>query len=225
TCEVGLDGSVCKHQYVVWSHKLGKGRNFLPYLNAEERKGYAYIAIGKSLPDSYYEGIHSDNTQQANNQADSYTTNDEVAIEKIIIQDQSEFQRNRIEQTSAEECRSNLRKTKKYLITKIDSRENDQSLLNGIMTFCDRVQKYPTSRLTSLFHSFGSTMTTSRKITANSILKKAKRGKIFVQPGAVQRRASLSGSRNARVKGMQVKNNPFVGKIPSRKRPHAFSDN
>ena len=69
-CSVGKDGSPCKHQFITWKKHL-KGTNFLPFLNPEERKQYSYLAIGKTLPDSYYEGLHdyvADDFQQERQQ-------------------------------------------------------------------------------------------------------------------------------------------------------------
>ena len=67
-CEVGSDGSPCKHQYLLWTtHKSGNS-NFLPYLSAEERKMYSYLAIGETLPDVYYEGLHDHFTQESDEQ-------------------------------------------------------------------------------------------------------------------------------------------------------------
>ena len=48
-CAAGHNGSVCKHQYVLWSNSLTNEANFLPYLNSEERNNYTYVAIGRSL--------------------------------------------------------------------------------------------------------------------------------------------------------------------------------
>ena len=57
-CENGRNGSVCKHQFLLWSQKGISGRNFIPYLNPSERKEIAFLAIGTALNDEYYEGIH-----------------------------------------------------------------------------------------------------------------------------------------------------------------------
>ena len=55
-CKVGFDGSVCKHQYMLWSLKLASSTNFLPYLDSSERQKYAYIADGLWLPLHHFEG-------------------------------------------------------------------------------------------------------------------------------------------------------------------------
>ena len=108
----------------------------------------------------------------------------------------------------------------------IDSTE-DRNLLRGILKFTERVNKYKgqTSRLSNAFHSFGSASNTSLKITATSSLKRARKGKIYVQPEAVKRRKTKKGSKVPEAKGSSVKKNPFVGLKPQRKREHDFSKN
>jgi len=49
-----------KHQYFLWANNIAKSVNFIPYTSASQRKTCAVIAIGESLPDSYYEGIHTE---------------------------------------------------------------------------------------------------------------------------------------------------------------------
>ena len=63
----------------------------------------------------------------------------------------------------------------------------DKSYLRSILKFSDRVKRMPSSKLASLFHSFGASGVTSTRLTATSIVKKAKRrSKIFVQPEALK---------------------------------------
>ena len=57
-CKIGMNGSPCKHQYILWAHKLADAINFLPVFSKEQRQLYAQIAIGMSLPLEYYEGLH-----------------------------------------------------------------------------------------------------------------------------------------------------------------------
>jgi hypothetical protein len=57
-CKIGINGSPCKHQYILWAHKLADGVNFLPVFSKEQRQLYAQIAIEMSLPLQYYEGVH-----------------------------------------------------------------------------------------------------------------------------------------------------------------------
>ena len=52
-------GSLCKHQYLVWK-KFGAAASLsiLPVSNPYEKQTYGYIANGKNLDVSYYEGLH-----------------------------------------------------------------------------------------------------------------------------------------------------------------------
>ena len=83
------------------------------------------------------------------------------------------------------------------------------------------MKKYPLSRLTSALHSFGTGICQSQNGKVG-VFKKVKRGKITFQPGAVCRRKVKSGSRQAKVKGMTLKKNPFDLKT-SVKRKHSLS--
>ncbi len=57
-CRTGMNGGVCKHQYVLWANKVAHGSNFLPVFSAEQRMEFAKIAIGETMPLEYYEGLH-----------------------------------------------------------------------------------------------------------------------------------------------------------------------
>ena len=57
-CRTGMNGAVCKHQYVLWANKVAHGSNFLPVFSAEQRMEFAKIAIGETMPLEYYEGLH-----------------------------------------------------------------------------------------------------------------------------------------------------------------------
>jgi hypothetical protein len=64
----------------------------------------------------------------------------------------------------------------------------DQNFLRSVLKFADRAKKMPKSKLTSCFHSFGAAGVCHTCLTATSIVKKAKRGKIHVHPESVKRR-------------------------------------
>ena len=53
SCEIGKDGSPCKHQYMLWTAKRAKCFNFVPIDSPEDRKKLAKIAIGEALPEFY----------------------------------------------------------------------------------------------------------------------------------------------------------------------------
>ena len=58
-CPVGCDGSPCVHQYFLWSNSIAESSNFIPAFSEEKRQQFAKVALGFSLPLSYYEGLHS----------------------------------------------------------------------------------------------------------------------------------------------------------------------
>ena len=103
-------------------------------------------------------------------------------------------------------------------------RSLDQTFLRNVLKFSHRVKQMPVSKLTSLFHSFGAAGVTNTRITATSIVKRVKRGKIYVQPEAVKRRKIECGSKSKRSKG-QLKKNPFELKAGKGKRTHTFAQN
>jgi len=81
-------------------------------------------------------------------------------------------------------------------------------VISGVVKFCDSVKKYPTSKLRNAFHTFGKSYCPSIKSNSSNTRKaaKARRGKIFVQPEAVKKRKTDSGSsRNSLIKGMTKK--------------------
>ena len=57
-CKHGMDGSPCKHQYLLWSSKTCSSPNFLPFTSSEERMYFSRLATGSTLPPEMYEGLH-----------------------------------------------------------------------------------------------------------------------------------------------------------------------
>lgn len=58
-CPVGCDGSPCAHQYFLWANNIAESSNFIPTFSEEKRQQFAKVALGYSLPLSYYKGLHS----------------------------------------------------------------------------------------------------------------------------------------------------------------------
>ena len=125
--------------------------------------------------------------------------------------------RRSIEVITAEECKEELKKTFSILEEKLTTHSSVMNFLRGVAKFCERVEKYPVPRLSSSLHSFGVQSATSLNITASSSLEKAKKGKIYVQPTAVQRRKVKNGSKNATMKGMNVRKGVFGAKSKKQK--------
>ena len=133
----------------------------------------------------------------------------------------------RDKQITIEECKEELTRVHEVLDNVIEKRQNDPSFLRGFLTFCERVHKYQNqhSKLSSAFHSFGSTNYSSKKNTGSSLLKKTNKKKIHVQPEAVKRRTHTSGSKASVAKGMRKRKNPFEKPEISKKRAHSFTQN
>ncbi|XP_057311257.1 uncharacterized protein LOC130649070 [Hydractinia symbiolongicarpus] len=233
-CDVGSDGSPCKHQYVTWRQHL-KSANFIPYLSSEERKQCSYIAIGESLPDVYYEGlrdyldagtnvtessgqsVHSDSESHDTIQQDPM---DEGSTSKVTDERRS------VETVNFQEIQTEFTEASEKILRMIELNRNNNDFLRGVSKFCDRISKYETqtSKLCSAFHTFASDIHYSKKVTNQTHSKSRTGKKIKVQPEAVKRRSTISGSKVAIQKGMTKRKNPFNVE-PSLKRGHSFTKN
>ena len=58
-----MDGSPCFHQYLLWSRKMAKCFNFLPFFDAHQRQVFAKIALGDCLDITFYQSLHGNNEQ------------------------------------------------------------------------------------------------------------------------------------------------------------------
>lgn len=124
---------------------------------------------------------------------------------------------------TVDECKTALDEVLESLKSKLD--ESDQNFLRSIVKFADRAKKMPKSRLSSCFHNFGAVGVSQTRLTATSIIKKAKRGKIYVQPESVKRRKLNDGSRRRQAQGQNARNNPFKPVAGKAKRSHQFAEN
>ena len=57
SCYRGKDGAPCKHQYLIWAANIATCVNFVPISDPDERQKLAAIALGGSLPLSYYTSL------------------------------------------------------------------------------------------------------------------------------------------------------------------------
>ena len=132
-----------------------------------------------------------------------------------------------MEHVTLEECKREITATTEVINDLLERHQTNQNFLKGVLKFCDRVKKYEkqTSKLTSAFHTFGSETYQSKKVTTNAVRKKRLGKKIKVQPEAVKRRKTESGSKAAIKKGMIKRSNPFQKPEPNVMRPHSFSAN
>ena len=227
-CNVRQNGDVCKHQYILWAFGKAASTNFLPYLSPLERKRYAEIAIGSSMETERYEGIH-DRIMDTFNTSENITDKRGICYDETFSIENShdiptpDFRRT-VEGMTIDQCKEELKQTIDIITGCLDFNSENYNLMTGVMKFCQHVKKFPVSRLSTALHSFGVPSSTNLKVTATSVLKKARRGKIYVQPEAVKRRKCKDGSRKSKIKGMSVKNNPFIVE-PATKRPHSFAQN
>lgn len=138
------------------------------------------------------------------------------------VQDRNKLQ----DLVTVAECKEALYKALESLERKLDNNESDQNFLRGVLKFADRAKKMPKSKLATCFHSFGAAGVCNTRLTATSIVKKAKkRGKIFVQPESVKRRKVADGTRRRQPQGQTVRNNPFTLVAGKPKRSHKFAEN
>ena len=206
TCPVGTDGSPCKHQFAIFCKFNISSLNFLPYSSAEIRKLYAEVAQGFSMPLCYYRGLQESIENKTSNiltgsmdgnlkQLESNGTIEEpkasYADELHLSETTSlaaDMQEN--QSVSKEEALQALEEVMKELRMRVD--REDQELFSGILKFRDRVRKKNDSQLTRAFHCFGNKYVSSKSLSfkAKTILRKAKKGHIHVQPESVPRRTA-----------------------------------
>jgi len=233
-CHVGKDGSPCKHQYIAW-RKFGKASNFIPYLSAEKRKECSYIAIGETLPDSYYLGLRDFVFEQPQTEQNERSTTEigtevdqlDQGFPQDTVEDELDNPVNSIEKLTVGECKREMTETSKVIADLLDKHSENQELLKGVSKFCDRIKRYENqpSKLISAFHNFGTDTHYRKKVTNTTLLKKRLGKKIKVQPEAVKRRKVKNGSKSSIQKGMTKRKNPFEQTETSVMRAHSFATN
>ena len=81
------------------------------------------------------------------------------------------------------------------------------------------------SKLATCFHRFGAAGIYNARQTITSIVKKARKGKIPVQPTAVERRKVVNGTRRRQPQGQTKTNNLFKPVAGKAKRTHQLAFN
>ena len=184
---------------------------------------YHSFALGSSFPLSLYEGLH-DRVLSLPSTAEPYPSDLPDEEEAVQQSDLVALRRNQQQDlVTVNECKTALDEVLKSLQNKLD--ESDQNFLRGILKFADRAKKMPKSKLASCFHNFGAVGVSQTRATATSIVKKAKRGKIHIQPEAVKRRKLSDGTRRRQPQGQTARNNPFRPVAGKTKRSHQFAEN
>ena len=93
---------------------------------------------------------------------------------------------------SQQDCQLATAKVVSSIESRIDA--SIQNFMRSILKFASIVQQMPLSKLNSCFHTFGATGVRNLRVTNTYIVKRAKRGKIHVQPEAAKRRKEKSGN-------------------------------
>ena len=225
-CPAGSNGAPCKHQFILWSRKLSSTGLFLPVFSAEERQMYAKIAVGESAPLQLYEGLRDRLIPSDNNEATTSTRNPVPDVPDMTNNDligaSNDSDIDIESHREMDEATQSLDNAFDFLKSKLLT--NDPSITSGIIKFSKRLVSIPTSRLGSALHAFDNKYITSSSAKIIGT-KKAKKRKISVQPEAVKRRKSDSGSRQKLSKGHSASSCiPNMSKVTG-KRVHKFAFN
>ena len=149
-CENGMDGSACKHQYVLWANSIANCSNFIPVFNKAERRQFAEIALGNSLSLPYYEGLHERilNTPTASELGldTENTTEHKVSNSKNSIDRAMERRNQQIDLITKEECEKSLSDLFKFLTNKLHTEDQNY--------FRNYFRKFLTVYKTCLFQDF-----------------------------------------------------------------------
>ena len=197
SCEIGKDGSPCKHQYVLWSANRAHCINFVPVSQPVMRQKLAWIAIERSLPLSFYNNLRSPDDSSKPTSGETYMpglcsenepaiqpSNSPTGLQEELI---SEDQHDETEDACIDLAADALGESCEKIMQKLRSTK-DPNLAKGILKFSKRVVTLSTvstmhSNLVTALFNFGS----------HELLKKGKGKKIKVQPN--RKRKSGNGSR------------------------------
>lgn len=215
SCEVGKDGSPCKHQYMLWAAERANCINFIPIASPKDRQNLAQIAIGEALPLSFYTSLRDTNPPEMDTTAPLNQLIN-AGREDCEISDTQGNQCENVKALSDSTAEETVLAAEavtaacNVMCAKLKSCQ-DKNLAKGMFQFAQRVNRLASSmhgNLTSALFNFG----------ANE-LRKGKNGKkIKVQPN--RKRKSGNGSRQAVGKGR-----PVALGIPHKKpkRDHRFA--
>ena len=238
SCKDGEDGSLCKHQFAVLKKYSLSSPNILPVFSPADRQMYATVATGRSLALCYYLGLQekvsnlsvSDHSkknfeEKEDKHQEEHNENDFAGHSDNVIEE--DYSDNIIEednQTMAH-AREAVTEIHSKLMTLVD--KADPQLLSGIIKMKSRLERLSSNQISSAMHCFGSEFLHTK---GKSNKTKAKKGRIRVQPTAVERRKkSQSKTHQMLPKEKSVKLETVIN-LPnnsnySRKRRHCFSEN
>lgn len=186
SCEVGKDGSPCKHQYVLWCSNIAHSINFVPVAQPDVRQKLAWIAIGESLPLSHYQPLR-DQVGHKNQDSDCLAVPVSADVQTLQpenctgqeIPDEvaSEDSGDDSQDTFIASAAEMLRKSCDQIADKLRS-TRDRNLAKGIVKFSKRVMTLTTSQamhsdLTAALFDFGTSETRKsgkgKKLESNQI--------------------------------------------------------
>lgn len=170
SCEIGKDGSPCKHQYVLRSANLANCINFVPVFQPAMRQKLAWIAIERSLPLSFYNNLRCPVDSSKPTSGEAYrpeqSSENEPAIQpsnsptglqgELICEDQHV----ETEDACIDLAADALSKSCEQIMQKLRSTK-DPNLAKGILKFSNRVATLSTastmhSNLATALFNFGS---------------------------------------------------------------------
>ena len=206
TCEcttVGISSAPCKHQFVVWTSKKRESPNFMPFFCQKQRMRFARMAIGEVVVSdpSLYEGLRKRSEEQML-----------LPESEIHIQADDDVNISETEPTPGpSHAPDSSALVKELTIDNLDEsfkihrqmlNSSDKSFCEGISNFHKRSNKLQKNQIISALHKFGSNQYLKKiNPAAKSIVKKALRKLINVQPSAIQRRKKQNGSKKEFGKG------------------------
>ena len=206
---------------------------FLPIFHKEDRQRLAEIAIGTSLDESCYEGLHDRITVPLPNLNEDREIMPEITNEQNDSHDNDDYDfeiDDNKKQDDKHLAAAALDSAYYFLKNKLQNSET--AFLTGIVKFNERLTKLSPGQLNSALHLFGSSINVvkSRKTTKAwkpSNVKRAQKLKIGVQPEAIKRRIKKNGTKSCLKKGRSSKleSNDIPTKNPSLKRKHKFARN
>ena len=216
-CRIGQDGSPCKHQYILWENRICGSPNFVPFHSAKDRMHFAKLATQSNLEPEMYEGVHDRvlNIERFEACQSAHSASSDMDVEPI--QEEPQDHSDSSLEHKREEARECLHRTMDHLAGLIDSA--DPSLLKGLVVFSEKVSSMNTSQLASTLHKFGKAHFSAKNSLSSSLLKRAQRFKIGVQPTAIARRKSEFKGKRALPRGGKTSEMIPV-KLHTKKRPH-----
>jgi hypothetical protein len=208
SCPQGKDGAPCKHQYLIWAANLAICTNFVPISNPDERQKLAEIALGKTLPLSYYTSLRGQRyfatDMYGKDRQHTADHNDETPVTTCA----SELDSMPMDKTDTAGTSSNNQTG--MVSDAVHSLQSACSALKGILESCqDSKLSEATLKFSERLTQLTASSLTNGKLAAalfdfgHSELRKGKNGKkIKVQPN--RKRKSGNGSRQAVAKGRPV---------------------